>query len=215
MKKVLFVVAIAALMVAGLTAQVVINEVDADQTGTDSQEFAELYNTGVASVDLSAGGYVLVLYNGSTDVSYNAIDLTGTIAAGGFYVIGSATVPNVDQVQFTTDGIQNGQDAVALYSGELATNFPTGTAATSTNIVDAIVYGTSDPADPTLATALGITTPGTILDENANASGVTDSSQRYPDGAGNPLDLDNGWVIDTASPGALNIPVELSIFTTN
>jgi hypothetical protein len=41
----------------------VINEVDADQVGTDSAEFVELFDGGVGNTDLT--GLVLVLVNGS------------------------------------------------------------------------------------------------------------------------------------------------------
>ena len=40
--------------------------------------------------------------------------------------------------------LQNGPDAVALYIGN-ASDFPNGTIATTTNLQDAIVYGTDDP----------------------------------------------------------------------
>ncbi len=77
---------------------VMINEVDADQDGTDAQEFIELYDGGIGNTNLS--GLVVVLYNGSDDQSYNdAIDLDGySTDVNGYFVIGSAIVPNVDIV---------------------------------------------------------------------------------------------------------------------
>ena len=65
------------LLVLGLTiphnvqadvTDVIINEVDADQVGTDNAEFIELYDGGVGNTDLT--GLVLALYNGNGDVSY-------------------------------------------------------------------------------------------------------------------------------------------------
>ena len=112
-------------------AVVLINEVDADTPGTDIKEFVELYNTDVAAVDLAAGSYVLVLYNGSDNLSYNAWDLTGTIAGNGYYVIGnSAVTPAPDQV-ISNGSVQNGADAVALYSATSASFFPNDTPMTS------------------------------------------------------------------------------------
>lgn len=123
-------------------SQITINEIDPDQAGTDTAEFVELLGTPGAS----ANGYVLVLYNGSGDVSYDAIDLDGlTFDANGLLVI-----------NFPSNGLQNGADAVALYSGD-ATDFPIGTPVTMTNLIDAIVYGTNDSDDIGLLTGLGET----------------------------------------------------------
>jgi len=62
------------IVVAEISEDVIINEVDCDQVGTDAAEFIELYDGGVGNSPLD--GYVVVLYNGSTtDASYDAIDL--------------------------------------------------------------------------------------------------------------------------------------------
>jgi len=55
------------------TAQIIINEVDADTPGVDSLEFVELYDGGTGNTDLS--GLVIVFFNGSDDASYPAFDL--------------------------------------------------------------------------------------------------------------------------------------------
>jgi hypothetical protein len=93
---------------------VLINELDADQTGTDAVEFVELYND--AATPASLDGHVLVFFNGSNDLSYAAFDLDGAvIAPGGFYTLGAAGIAGVDRVfPGATDQLQNGQDAVAL-----------------------------------------------------------------------------------------------------
>ena len=181
---------------------VVINEVDTDQTGTDSAEFIELYNNSNASVSLD--GVVLVLYEGTDDLSDVTIDLTGeTIEAHGYFVIGSATVPNVDLVQFTTNGLGNGPDAVALYLGTPA-EFPSNTAATTSNgiLVDAVVYDTNQADDAGLLAAL---TPGKPqINENQNSAALTESISRVPDG-GAALDT-TLFVARVATPGATNNP---------
>ena len=53
----------------------VINEVDVDNPGTDNQEFIELYGTPGASLD----GLVVVVYNGSNDDVEQAWDLDGYV----------------------------------------------------------------------------------------------------------------------------------------
>jgi len=98
-------------------AQVVINEIDYDQTGTDAAEFIELKNTGVTPVDLDP--YTVELINGSGTVVYDTINLPAvTLPAGAYYVIcaNAATVSPCDLDDGPdTNFIQNGApDAVAL-----------------------------------------------------------------------------------------------------
>ena len=169
-----------------------INEVDADQTGTDSAEFIEIYDGGVGNASLD--GLVVVLFNGSDDASYDAIDLSGqTTDENGFFVIGSESVPNVDLVAFSTNGVQNGADAVALYQGS-ADDFPNDTPATTANLIDAVVYDTNDADDSGLLALLGLTEQ---YNEDANGQKDTQSLSRVPDGSG-------GFVAQGPTPGETN-----------
>ena len=204
-----FLLVLAALLLApAASAQsVVINEVDADQTGTDAAEFVELFNPGTAPADLS--GHVLVFFNGSDDASYEpAFDLDGvTIAAGGYYVIcgDAANVANCDREvgTGTTNLIQNGADAVALLMGN-ATDYPEDTAPPTSGIVDAIVYDTDDSDDEALLAALG---QSFQYDEDAGGAKDTESLQRSPDG-------DGTVITATPTPGAANaILTEPEVFT--
>ncbi len=186
-----------AAIVLPCSAQLVINEVDADQPGTDTAEFLELYDGGGGATSLD--GYVLVFFNGSSDTSYAAYDLDGySTDANGFFVAGNAGVPGATLI-LGSNGIQNGADGVALYTGN-DTDFPGGTAATTTNLVDAIVYGTNDSDDTGLLTALGLTTQYNELEGGGNGS-----VSRLPDG---------GATIEIAapSPGAAN-PVPAGALT--
>ena len=158
---------------------ILINEVDSDTPGADTAEFIELYDGGSGNTNLT--GLVLVLFDGTTDSSYRAIDLDGYATNGnGYFLLGNTTVSGVD---FTLGNstVQNGADAVALYVGNGA-DFPNGTAVTTTNLLDAIVYGTSDPNDSGLLALLNSGQPQ--VDENGGGNGANDSSQRCPNGSG-------------------------------
>ena len=185
---------------------VVINEVDGDTPGADIAEFVELWNPGPAPVDLGAGGYVLVLFNGTTDGSYLAMNLTGTLAANGYRLIGNPGVGGVDQT-FPNATLQNGADAVALYRGTgcAAALFPTDTPAATTvgacSLVDDLVYGTSDPADTGLLAALGDTEQA---DEDSGGNGPTWSIQRAADGAGCGRGWAGHWKTAVPTPKAAN-----------
>lgn len=165
-----------------------INEVDADQAGADDNaEFVELYNGGADTTSMA--GYTLVFYDGETDRSYFAIDLSSWDASpfGYFTLCGDAgkVIPCSVQINpGTLNLIQNGPDAIALYKD--GPGFPNGTPVTNANLVDALVYGTDDEADPEL---LAVLTPGQEQ-VNENAQGLKDqhSNQRCPDGSGNAFD---------------------------
>tara|TARA_R110000796_G_scaffold88850_3_gene191802 strand:+ start:3839 stop:9781 length:5943 start_codon:yes stop_codon:yes gene_type:complete len=183
------------------SSNILINEVDADQDSTDATEFIELYDGGVGNSSLD--GLVVVLYNGSNDLSYNAIDLDGyTTNANGYFVIGSADVPNVDLAVFTTNGIQNGADAVALYAGD-ATNFPNNTPILiDDSLLDALVYGTSDADDAGLLELLN--SGEAQVDENEGGSGTSNSMQRIPNGQGGAKNT-NTYAMVLPTPGIENI----------
>ncbi|NBC85112.1 MAG: DUF4397 domain-containing protein, partial [Bacteroidetes bacterium] len=184
------------------TLPLVINEIDADDSGTDDEEFVELYNaSSEASVQLDP--YILVFFNGNSpnDVSYNTVDLVGVaLPPGGFFVIGNASV-NPD-ITIPDNSVQNGADAIGLYRAE-ASVFPDDTEPTMMGLEDAFVYGTSDAEDSDLLAALGETVQ---YDEDENGNKDTESIQRFPDGSEN-------IVIVTPTPANQNLPVEFGPFT--
>jgi predicted extracellular nuclease len=101
-------------------SDLVINEIDYDQPGTDTAEFIELKNTGSSPVDL--GSFSLELINGSGTSVYATIPLPSTtLAPGDYFVVcaDAATTFNCDlDVAPDTNLIQNGSpDAVALVQG--------------------------------------------------------------------------------------------------
>ena len=122
--------------------------------GTDTAEFVELYDGGAGNTPLD--GLVVVFFNGSNDLSYAAFDLDGfTTDAQGYFTLGNPGVPGVDLIfdPGAAGLLQNGADAVALFAGN-ATDFPNGTAVTTTNLQDAIVYDTDDADDAGLLALL-------------------------------------------------------------
>lgn len=173
-------------------SQVVINELDCDTPSVDDKEFIELKS---ATANFPLDGYVLVLFNGTgsqANNSYYVIDLDGyTTDVNGIFVIGNQTVSPVPDKFIPESIFQNGPDGVALYLGN-SSDFPNNTPATATNLVDAMVYGTSDPNATGLMTIFGITTQ---LDENLNNASTTQSIQRKNDGT---------YEIKTPTPGKNN-----------
>ena len=165
------------LMTVSLSfGQIVINELDADQTSTDTMEFIELSATPNFSLD----GYIVVLFNGNNDSSYtDAIDLNGFSTDGnGFFIIGGNEVPDADITLGVNNIIQNGADAIAIYQAAAA-QFPSGSAPTTSGLIDALVYGTNDDDDMELLTGLGETVQ---YNEDVNNSSETESIQRAVDG---------------------------------
>ena len=130
-------------------AQVVINEFDADNPGSNDYQIVEL-KTPLANTSLD--GYVLVFFNGTTGTgtaSYLSIDLDGKVTdINGNFLAGSVSVSPSPSLLINNAALQIGPDVVALYSGN-ASDFPTGTVATATNLIDAVAYSNSATTSPT------------------------------------------------------------------
>src|SRR4051812_7471669 len=156
LRLILAIAMLGALQAVPAFAVPVINEIDANQTGsTDPFEFVEL----AGPANLSLNGLVVVFFNGNTDTSYRSFDLDGfQLGPTGYFLIGNTSVVPTPDIIFPDTTLQNGADAVALYTAN-ASDFPNGTAVTSTNLLDAIVYGSSsNPPDTELMTTLGQST---------------------------------------------------------
>ncbi len=161
----------------------VINEVDYDQPGTDSAEFVELMNNGNASLNLDL--YSLVLVNGATTSVYNTIDLPNVdLAPGDYYVVcaNAATVADCDlDADPDTNFIQNGApDAVALTLDQ--------------EVIDTVSYEGDTGAPYTEGSGVGLEDDGTEADMGLS---------RCPDG----IDTDQNNVdlsLQSSTPGAAN-----------
>ena len=182
----------------------VINEIDYDQIGTDSNEYIEIFNGSGRAINLA--GYKVVLVNGSTSpgTAYTTIDLSaaGTLVDGGYLVLGSATLLATITATleiplgFATNNIQNGPpDGLVLIDD------------TNNIVVDALAYGGAMSAD---LSSFGIgPASGVSLVETAalvaTDSNTTDGAlaRRFNGRDGNNANLD--WIFTmTKTPGARN-----------
>jgi large repetitive protein len=188
--------------VVALAGNLVINEVDYDQVGTDNGEFIEIYNGTGAPVDLV--GYQLYLVNGVGSAVYLKYDLSpaGTLADQQYLVVASATVtvaPGALKLNFAlaTDNVQNGApDGIALVN------------LTTSTLVDALSYEGS----MTMVNLAGMFGTVSLVEGTALASTVADSNTdpaslcRLPNGT----DTNNAatdWALSaTPTPGAPNVP---------
>lgn len=188
MKK--FILSIILVLISNLSfSQLFINELESDTPSTDDKEFIELKST---VPNFSLNGYVIVLFNGTGTLinrSYYVIDLTGfSTDVNGIFVLGNNLVAPVPDKYLPDSIIQNGPDGVGLYLGS-SSDFPNNTLATTTNLVDAIVYGTNDPDATSLMGLLGVATQ--INESNSTVNSI----QRKNDGT---------YEAKPATPGANN-----------
>lgn len=177
MKRWLTVLTVLALCVGfSARAQVVINEVVYNDSGTDDEEFVELRGT----AGLSLQGYELVGVNGNGGTDYRTVTLTGVIPGDGYYVVAmNATVPNGDQIDGST--WQNGPDSIELRFTNQGG---------STVVVDKVCYGDAG---------------GVLSCEGTHAPDASSASlARCPDGS-DTNDNSVDFVIDvTPTPGVIN-----------
>ncbi|MCA9979053.1 MAG: ExeM/NucH family extracellular endonuclease, partial [Anaerolineales bacterium] len=166
------------LNLASYSFDVVINEVDYDQPGTDNAEFIELKNVSNTAVDLSE--YTVQLVNGNGNVVYDTIVLPAvTLPAGAYYVLcaTNALVTNCD-LPDAFASIQNGApDGIALRQNGI--------------LVDALAYEGSIPG-------LTETSPAPA-DPDVIGQGLS----RYPDGV-DTNDNSADFSVHCITPGIAN-----------
>jgi hypothetical protein len=178
---------------AAFAADLLLWELDCDQTGNDPAEFVELWNNSGAAIDFATAKYFVLLVNGNNDQIYDAFQLTGTVADNDVFVLGNNT--GADQSMGGGNAVlQNGPDGILLVRCDACTDAATdfsnatalGTATTFTTDggqtatkVDGLVYETNDAAAPTLQAVCGVTAQ---WDESAGAGSTTDSLHRTTPG---------------------------------
>jgi lamin tail-like protein len=161
-------------------AKLVINEVDYDQVGTDSNTagFVEIKNVGDSAVDLT--GISLVFVDGGQSTEYKRQDLTGSLAAGDYVVV-------------DTDAQNGAPDGLALVDTAAGT------------LIDALSYEGEIHA-ATIDTKTFDLVEGTALPaEVADSNTIDGSLIRNPDGA-DTNDAATDWKFTTTlTPGAANV----------
>ena len=190
-------------------------ELDADQAGTDSMEFVELWNNTGAAIALDTARYYVLLLNGGTDAVYDAFRVTydeagpGELPAGATFVAGATGVPSLDRAPFSdgseTNRIQNGADGVLLVQCDSCTDaamafpadFDVGTEATFVSAdgntvtkIDGLAYDTNDSDDTALMSLVGVESQ---YNENENGNSQTESLHRTSLA---------GWATAAPNPGS-------------
>lgn len=186
-------------LVATETSALIINEVDYDQPGTDTTEFVEIFNGSSAARDLSQ--LALVFINGATSTEYLRVALNGTLGAGEFLVVASASLTGVPEgvrrINFIAadNNIQNGApDGIALVN------------VVTLEVVDALSY----EGDIRQASINGF--PGRyVLVEGAplplnvqDSNSVAGSLGRSPNGQDTHYDATDWTFLSTPTPGTGN-----------
>ncbi|MCB9183547.1 MAG: lamin tail domain-containing protein [Flavobacteriales bacterium] len=184
----IYALSIASVLAGAAQAQVVINEVDYDQVGTDATEYVEIYNSGAFAFPLQYLQVVFINGNAGGAVEYRTLESVSwpALDPGDFFVIcANAATPNCDHLATpATNLIQNGSpDAIALV---MTQPVPT--------VIDVLSYGGS---------VLGYTEgTGTTIEDSNLTDGI--SIGRFPDG-NDTQDNNSDFVLMCSSPGAGNV----------
>jgi hypothetical protein len=207
------------LAVPLVSGAVVINELRTDQTGTDNDEYFELFGTGGESLD---GVSYLVIGDGPTGVIEEVTDLTGNVVQPtGYFLVAEATF-SLATADLTTDiNFENSDNVTHLlvsgFTGNLGDNLdPDANGRLDSTpwaaLLDCVALIEEATVPPTgteweYASDLGYPVVG------PDGSYVPGQVYRYGDGTG-------PWTIGvfdplgaTDTPGSQNIPVELASFT--
>jgi hypothetical protein len=160
----------------GGSAKLVINEVDYDQVGTDANGFVEIHNKGGAAADLT--GIDIVAVNGGDSAEYDRVQLTGSLAAGGYLAVAIE--------------LQNGApDGLALLNGAALLDALSYEGAITSATIGGQAYNLVE----------GTVLPATVADSNS----VDGSLIRNPDGKDTD-DAASDWAFTTTvTRGAANV----------
>jgi FlgD Ig-like domain len=195
------------------------NEIRANDAGLDNREFIELigpagtnitgfriaHRNGAANND----GEVWSTTIGNFTLPNDATDINGE--GLGFYILGDAAVPNVDEsTGWTTDRLLDATAGLILYDA-------------SNNIIDAVAWGSAgdltidDPgtvttSPPTTANTFLAVTPG---DDAGNNSMEAPNNVLGDDGTGWTNTSETSGTLNSGQTGDVSLPVSLSSFEAN
>jgi imidazolonepropionase-like amidohydrolase len=177
----------------------VINEVDYDQVGTDSAEFIEIYNPSATARTLDGLSVILINGSGATSI-YGTYPLTGSLAGHAYLLLAQPVVtgPAGTRVIPLTGALQNGGTAAADPGDAIALiETATGT------VIDALSY---ESAITTAVVAGG--TPVSLVAGSrtlaADSNTLPGSLCRAPNGSDTGNDLTDWAFVATPTPGAAN-----------
>ena len=158
-------------------AELVLNEIDYDQVGADSDGFVELYNAGDSAADLA--GHAIVFVDGSDGQEYLRKPLSGTLASGSYLVV-------------SVDAQNGAPDGVALLDGDK-------------QLLDALSYEGPIRAATIEAQTYdlveGTALPASVADSNAAAGSLA----RIPNGSDTNVAATDWAFTATTTPGAANV----------
>ena len=177
-------------------AQVLLNEVDANQWGHDVHEFIELYNSGTSAADLSEY-HLLLCYR--PEGRYAEIGLSGMLGAGQHLVVcdDTAGFASCGPTRFSVDLRDSDGSGVALVRREITSGTET--------LVDSVgYYHTSSSYDHSCATTTGALTVDFLSTTNGGIAfmdGGNDSKSLQRTGG---LDVNDGsmWSPADRTPGS-------------
>jgi hypothetical protein len=160
------------------SSTIVVNEIDYDQVGTDTEGFVEIKNVGTSEAVLD--GLAIVLVNGGDGTEYRRLALTGTLAAGAHFV-------------WSTEAQNGAPDGVALID------------TTTGALVDALSYEGEIRAATIDGQTYDLVEGNPLATDVADSNTVDGSLSRIPDG-NDTDDAAADWAFTTTkTPGAANV----------
>ena len=188
-------------MGTAVCSDLVINEVDYNQPGTDTAEFVEIFNAGNTTATFDNVSLKFINGGMSPAPVYGTIDLTGqTLGPHKYLVVGdpAVTVPAmVAKVDLSSVSMQNGApDGLALYDGNSHTIIDS--LAYQGAITDALIDGNTFNLVHTAATTAA------DRDLAPNISVI-----RFPNGAHTGDDSVDWTTTPVVTPGASNLLAEI------